>query len=47
MMDAHVHVWTALALIGEHATFLSQDDREQILRRTAEDFFFGRRRPGG
>ncbi|MSR84138.1 MAG: amidohydrolase [Candidatus Latescibacteria bacterium] len=37
----------ALALIAKHATFLSLDDREQILSRTAEDFFFSRRKLGG
>jgi predicted TIM-barrel fold metal-dependent hydrolase len=32
----------AVALIRDHADFLSSTDREQILIRTAEDFFFNR-----
>ncbi|MBM3278273.1 MAG: amidohydrolase family protein [Candidatus Handelsmanbacteria bacterium] len=34
----------AVALIRDRATFLSPDDREQILTRTAGDFFFDRQR---
>ena len=32
----------AIALIRDHADFLSQSDKEQILVKTAEDFFFNR-----
>ena len=32
----------AVALIRDHADFLSQRDKEQILNKTAEDFFFNR-----
>ena len=34
----------AVALIREHASFLTVSDREQILFRTADEFFFKRRR---
>jgi predicted TIM-barrel fold metal-dependent hydrolase len=37
----------SVALIRDHADSLSPDDREQILSRTAEDFFFRRRSLGG
>ena len=32
----------AVALIRDHADFLSQSDKHQILTKTAEDFFFNR-----
>jgi hypothetical protein len=32
----------AIALIRDHANFLSAGDKEQILVKTAEDFFFKR-----
>ena len=32
----------SVAIIRDHADFLSASDREQILAKTAEDFFFQR-----
>jgi predicted TIM-barrel fold metal-dependent hydrolase len=38
------HTYEAsVALIRDRLDFLSDDDRDQVLRRTAEDFFFGER----
>ncbi len=42
MNDPHTDFPAAIALINEHADFLSDSDKEQILFKTAEDFFFNR-----
>jgi predicted TIM-barrel fold metal-dependent hydrolase len=39
--DGHTYE-AALAVVRDHATFLSASDKEQILVKTAEDFFFKR-----
>ena len=40
--DKRVRYAAAIALIRDHADFLSAGDKEQILVKTAEDFFFKR-----
>lgn len=42
MQDPHNDFAAAIALIRDHADFLSQSDKEQILVKTAENFFFKR-----
>lgn len=42
MQNPHADFAASIALIGEHADFLSASDKEQILVKTAEDFFFER-----
>ena len=42
MPDPHVDFPAAIALIRDHTDFLSEGDKDQILRKTAEDFFFNR-----
>jgi len=41
MPDPHNDFAASIALIRDHADFLSPSDKEQILVKTAEDFFFG------
>ena len=40
MQDPHTDFAASIALIREHADFLSASDKQQILVKTAEDFFF-------
>ena len=40
MQDPHTDFAASIALIREHADFLSASDKHQILVKTAEDFFF-------
>ena len=42
MSDPHNDYPAAIALIRDHANFLSNSDKEQILFKTAENFFFNR-----
>ena len=42
MNDPQTDYPAAIALIRDHAEFLSNSDKEQILFKTAEDFFFKR-----
>lgn len=42
MSDPHNDYPAAIALIRDHADFLSDSDKEQILFKSAEDFFFNR-----
>ncbi len=42
MQDPHFDYPASIALIEEHAAFLSAGDKDYILRKTAEDFFFNR-----
>jgi predicted TIM-barrel fold metal-dependent hydrolase len=42
MQDPHTHFAACLALIRDHAEFLSPADKESILVKTAESFFFNR-----
>jgi len=42
MQDPHTDFAASIALIREHADFLSASDKQQILVKTAEDFFFKR-----
>jgi len=41
VQDEHTYE-ASVALIRDHLDFLSDADREQILRGTAEGFFFGK-----
>ena len=42
MSDPHSEYPAAIALIRDHASFLSDSDKDYILFKTAEDFFFNR-----
>ena len=42
MPNPQVDYPAAISLIRDHADFLSEGDKDQILRKTAEDFFFNR-----
>jgi hypothetical protein len=42
MQDPHNDFAASISLIRDHADFLSPRDKEQILVKTAEDFFFNR-----